>query len=424
MSLHDYVGEMQNWTESTNENFKAFVHYRRDIIDLQVERLNDLKNTGAQLPSLYGVPIAIKDNIDTEDYPTELGFAGAVGRTPRMDAYLVHKLRAAGALIWAKSATTEFAYLQPCETLNPRVPGHTPGGSSSGSAAAVASGMVPVSIGTQTNGSVIRPASFCGVYGYKPSRGLIFVGGVLNGSPSLDQIGLFARSVSDLASVAEVMIGGHENAAGSTIYPMALKSVSDMQPPLQPKLMFAKTPMWDQMDPRSQTAFLALIEELKDCMVDMPLPESVGNAVGWLRTVMDAEMSVNLQPLIEGGSATPSAPTLELIERGEAITATEYLKASKRLAGASAGFAEYFDYFDAIVTPATLGPAPEGFASTGNPVMSSIWTFAGLPCISLPLLQTEDGLPIGIQLVGALNNDGRLLRTARWLETRLNGATA
>jgi Asp-tRNA(Asn)/Glu-tRNA(Gln) amidotransferase A subunit family amidase len=419
LSLREYVAVMHDRTEALEPQINAFAHYRKDLVDLQVQRLADLKNTGLPLPPLYGVPVAIKDNIDTEDYPTEYGFAGTQGRTPSVDAFLVHKLRAAGAIVWAKSRCTELAYMQPTVTNNPSAPGHTPGGSSSGSAAAVASGLVPVAIGNQTNGSVIRPASFCGVYGFKPSRDLIFNGGVLTGSPSLDQVGVFARSIADLALVSEVLIGGHQLDAGRLVYPMALSKVSQQEPPLTPQLMFAKTPMWDQMDSRSQAAFLALIDELKDCMVDVPLPAAVGNAVGWHKAVMEAELSFQLQKVIDRASAKPGAAISAMMERGASISATSYLEAQQRMQTAAGGFNEYFDHFDAIITPATLGPAPTGLQSTGDPVMSTVWTFAGLPCISLPLLQTEDGLPIGVQLVGGLNNDARLLRTARWLTQRL-----
>jgi len=419
LGLRDYVAAMHDYSQAVDPQVKAFAHYSKEIVDLQVERLEPLKNSGTPLPRLYGVPVAIKDNIDTADYPTEYGYDGTRGHTPSVDAFLVHQLREAGALVWAKSRSTELAYLNPTTTENPRAPGHTPGGSSSGSAAAVASGLVPAAIGTQTNGSMIRPASFCGVYGYKPSRGLIFNGGTLKSAPSLDQVGVFARSVEDMAAIAEVMIGGHQLESGSLVFPMNLREVCKDEPPMPPKLMFAKTPMWDRVDARSQSAFMALMEELKDCMVVVELPPSVANALAWHKAVMEAELHANYKQLVESAGGKASQPTLDVIERGGKILASDYLLACERMQKAAEGFDEYFDYFDAIVTPATLGPAPEGLGSTGDPVMSTIWTFAGLPCISMPLLQTEDGLPIGVQLVGKGRNDARLLRTARWLAHRL-----
>lgn len=419
LGLRDFVGAMHGYSQAADPQVKAFAHYDPEIVALQVERLEALKNTGDPLPELFGVPVAVKDNIDTRDYPTEYGFEATRGRTPSVDALLVHKLREAGALVWAKARTTELAYLHPTVTENPRAPGHTPGGSSSGSAAAVASGMVPVAVGTQTNGSVIRPASFCGVYGYKPTRGLVFNGGVLKSSQSLDQVGVFARSVEDLALVGQTLIGSHPLDSGALVFPARLRPVCEQEPALPPRLMFARTPVWDRMDERSKEAFLALARELADCMVEVELPGSVANALAWHKTVMEAEMHANYTRLIASVGGVISRPTSELLARGGTILAADYLLAHERLQGAAAGFDAYFDHFDAIVTPATLGPAPQGLGSTGDPAMCTIWTFAGLPSIAMPLLQTEDGLPIGVQLVGAAHNDARLLRTARWLARRV-----
>jgi Asp-tRNA(Asn)/Glu-tRNA(Gln) amidotransferase A subunit family amidase len=422
LELKEFAQAMMGFTQATEPDVQAFAHFSPEIIGMQLERLQSHRQADAAPLPLLGVPVAIKDNIDTEDYPTELGWDGALGRTPRVDAYLVHRLRAAGALIWAKSRTTEMAYLNPTVTKNPRVAGHTPGGSSSGSAAAVAAGLVPVAIGTQTNGSVIRPASFCGVFGFKPTRGLIFNGGVLKCSESLDQVGIFARNIDDLAAVAEVVIGGHEDSSGRLVFPMRIREVAAQEPPLPPKLMFARTPMWDQVSPEAQAAFEGLLAELGDCMSEVELPASVANAVPMLKTVMEAEMSANLRPLIDAKGGQCSQVMRDLIDRGAKIPAVDYLRACERMPLATQGFEEYFDHFDAIVAPATLGPAPEGYDSTGNPLMCTVWTYAGLPCVSVPLLQTEDGKPLGVQLIGKAHEDGRLLRTARWLMQRCAGA--
>lgn len=420
LALSDYLDAMHTFTQAVDPQVQAFAHYSDDIVKLQAEPLAELRASGVDLPPLYGVPVAVKDVIDTEVYPTEYGFAGTRGRTPAQDAYLIHRLRAAGAIVWAKAHTTELAHLHPSVTRNPRVPGHTPGGSSSGSAAAVAAGLVPVAIGTQANASTIRPASYCGVYGYKPSRDLVCNTGVLRCSQSLDQIGVFARSCEDLALVAQAMIGAHPMAHGRTIFPMNLLGVCQQQPPLQPKLMFARTPFWNQMEPVAQDAFLELKAELSDCLSELELPASVAHSVDWLKTVMEAEMSVNIAPLVGAASDQLSPEIAGLMERGKTILASDYLHALARMDAAADAFDAYFEHFDAILTPAALGPAPAGLASTGSPIMSTIWNFAGLPCVSLPLLQTEDGKPIGVQLVGKRNDDGRLLRTARWLVGRLN----
>ncbi|MBX3611597.1 MAG: amidase [Hydrogenophaga sp.] len=422
MALKDYLDAMTQYHQAVEPQVHAFAHQDPAIVRPQVERLDALRQMGLPLPPLYGVPIGIKDNIDTADYPTELGFEGAMGRTPSVDAFLVHRLRQAGAIIWGKTRSTELAYMTPTITTNPRVPGHTPGGSSSGSAAAVASGQVPVAVGTQTNGSVIRPASFCGVFGYKPSRGLIFNGGVLPCAPSLDQVGVFARQVEDLADVAEAMIGGHERSDGALVFPMRLGEVCRTEPPLPPKLMFARTPQWERMDPTAQAAFEELIDELKDCMVVVDLHASVANAWGWHKTVMEAEMAHHLQPWVETVGGKVGEPISALMERSRAITGPDYVMARERMQRAATSLDEYFDHFDAIVTPATLGAAPSGLQSTGDPSMCTLWTFAGLPCVSCPWLGDDQGRPIGVQLVGAPKGDARLLRTARWLHPRLQAA--
>lgn len=419
LDLHDYVGALEQFGQAVEAQVHAWAHQSPEVVALQVQRLDELRSSGQTLPPLYGVPIGVKDNIDTEDYPTTLGWAPMSGRTPSVDAWLVHRLRQAGGIVWGKTQTTELAYFAPTVTCNPRQLAHTPGGSSSGSAAAVAAGMVPVAVGTQTNGSVIRPASFCGVYGFKPTRGLIFNGGVLACSPSLDQVGVFARSVTDLAAVTEVMVGGHEDGRGKLIFPLSLSTLANQDPPLPPKLMFVRGTHWAHMDAQAQAAFEALREELSDCMVEIDLPDVVAHAQAWHRAVMEAEMAANLGPVVAAHDGRASPQTLDLIERGKAIAAVDYLQALDRMQRAAGGFDEFFDHFDAIVTPAALGAAPLGLEHTGDPIMSTVWTFAGLPCLSAPLLQTESAMPLGVQLVGAPRQDARLLRTARWLAQRL-----
>jgi Asp-tRNA(Asn)/Glu-tRNA(Gln) amidotransferase A subunit family amidase len=420
ISLKDYVDALLEYGRALEPSIEAWAHHSDEVVRLQMQRLDEIRGSGESLPSLFGVPVGIKDNIDTEDYPTEWGWKPTEGRTPSKDAFLVYKLRQAGALIWGKTRTTELAFMTPTITKNPRNLQHTPGGSSSGSAAAVAAGMVPIAVGTQTNGSVIRPASFCGIYGFKPTRGLISNAGLLTCSQSLDQVGVFARTVSDLAAVSEVMIGGYESDQGGLVFPMSLVDASTQGPPCPPKLMFVRTPHWGKMDSSARNAFEALVEELKDCMVEVELPEVVSRAEAWHSKVMDAEMSSNLGPIVRRyDQALASAKTMSVIERGEAVSATEYLYALAGLHRAAAGFDEFFDHFDSIVTPSSLGAAPKGFGGTGDPIMCTTWTLAGFPCVSAPLLETEDGFPIGVQFVGPLRQDAKLLRTVNWCVQRL-----
>ncbi len=419
LSLTDYVLAMLSYASAVEPEVQAFAHHDANIVALQTERLSALSSAGAPLPALFGVPVAVTDTIDTCDYPTEWGYAPAQGRTPGVDAYLVHKLRQAGALVWAKARTSELASGQTTGTRNPRAPGHSSATSAGGAAAVVASGLVPAAIAVQTHGEVVQSASFCGVYGFKPSRGLVFNGGILKCAPSLDQVGVLARSVEDVAAVAEVLVGGHQLASGQLIFPLHINTICKQLPPLPPKFMFVKTPLWDQLEPAARDAFEALAEALEDCMVEVELPASVTHALAWHQTLMEAEMATHLQPMSTGRGSQVSDSTQALFERGGKVLATDYLQALERMHAAADGFAEFFEHFDAILTPASLGAAPLAQNHPGDPVMSTLWNFAGLPCLSMPLLQTETGLPLGVQLVGGLRNDARLLRTARWLTQRL-----
>jgi Asp-tRNA(Asn)/Glu-tRNA(Gln) amidotransferase A subunit family amidase len=253
------------------------------------------RREGRPAGPLHGVPVGIKDIFDTEDMPTEDGSVLHAGRMPDHDATAVAMLRAAGAVILGKTVTTEFATYTPGKTHNPHDPKHTPGGSSSGSAAAVAAGMVPLALGSQTNGSVIRPASFCGVYGFKPTHGLIPRGGVLKLSRTLDHVGMFARTLEDIALVAEQLVG-HDPRDPDT-RPRARVPFVDtvaQEPPLPPMLAFVKGPAWDRATEETKAAFAELAGALGDRIVEVPMPESARLALDWHRDIMEAEMEANI----------------------------------------------------------------------------------------------------------------------------------
>jgi Asp-tRNA(Asn)/Glu-tRNA(Gln) amidotransferase A subunit family amidase len=374
------------------------------------------RREGKPVGPLHGVPVGVKDIIDTADMPTEDGTVLHAGRTPVHDAAVVGMLRAAGAVIMGKTVTTELATYSPGKTRNPHSPEHTPGGSSSGSAAAVAAGMVPLALGTQTNGSVIRPAAYCGVYGFKPTHGLIPRTGILKQSRPLDQVGVFARSIEDLALGAETIIGFNEDDPDTR--PRArppLVRVASEEPPLPPRLAFVRTPKWDMAEPETREAFDELVEHLGDRVAEFTLPESAREAWDWHRTVMEGDFAASFEREYDEGRDRLSDSLRGQIERGRAVTALAYLKALGRVPILNEGFSELFDRFDAILTPATTGTAPRGLASTGDPVFCTLWTFCGMPAVSLPLMQGANGLPLGVQLVAARGVDARLLRTARWL---------
>lgn len=392
-------------------------HYLDAEHALSQARARDLdRREGRPTGPLHGIPIGIKDIIDTSDMPTEDGTVLHAGRTPADDAMVVSMLRAAGAVIMGKTVTTECAYFHPGKTRNPHNPEHTPGGSSSGSAAAVAAGMVPLALGTQTNGSVIRPASFCGVYGFKPTHGLIPRTGILRLSRSLDQVGLFARSIEDLALMAEVQVGW--DAQDPDTHPRAkipFGEVATQDPPLPPLLAFIKTPLWDRLESETQEAWAELAGALGDRVVEVDLPGRASEALEWHATVMAAEMAANLDAEWERGRDRLSAKLADLLGRGREVRAIDYQRALARMGLLNQGFDEIFERCDAILTPAAPGPAPEGLESTGDPSFCTIWTFCGMPAVALPLMQASNGLPLGVQLVGRRNADATLLRTARWL---------
>ena len=378
------------------------------------------RREGRPAGPLHGVPVAIKDIIDTEDMPTEDGSALHAGRTPAHDAKVVAMLRAAGAIIFGKTVTTELATYAPGKTRNPHNPEHTPGGSSSGSAAAVAAGMVPLALGSQTNGSVIRPASFCGAYGFKPTLGLIPRTGVLKLSGTLDQIGGFTRSVEDLALLGEQLIGWDEDDPDTR--PRArppLVETACAEPPLPPQLAFVKGPAWDRATEETKEAFAELVSALGDHVFEVDMAESTQPALDWHRTIMEAEMAANLDLEWEKGRDRISSSLRAQLERGRAVTALDYQRARARIPLLNAGFDNVFERCEAIVTPAAAGTAPRGLESTGDPAFCTLWTLCGMPALNLPLMQGENGLPLGVQLVGPRGSDARLLRTARWLVARV-----
>jgi Asp-tRNA(Asn)/Glu-tRNA(Gln) amidotransferase A subunit family amidase len=360
---------------------------------------------------LCGVPVAVKDIIDTADYPTEWGSPIGAGRRSGKDASVVAKLRAAGAVIIGKTVTTEFAYYHPGPTRNPHDVARTPGGSSSGSAAAVAANMVPLALGSQTNGSTIRPAAYCGVFAVKPSHGLVSRAGVLTLSRKLDHVGAFARSLPDLALILDVIAGHDREDSDTELFAAAdFRTVGREPPPLPPRFAFVRTPIWDKADAETHAAFEELIRTLGSAVEAVELPTSWAEAWEVHRTIMAVDMAHNLGALTAHGAVSPTLQ--ELLAHGSKVTAVHYLGALEQAQRYADGIEEIFNAFDAIITPAATGVAPKGLNSTGNAAFCTLWTLTGLPALSLPLLAGATGLPIGVQLVGCRGRDARLLRTA------------
>jgi Asp-tRNA(Asn)/Glu-tRNA(Gln) amidotransferase A subunit family amidase len=390
----------------------------------QAEAADLRRKEGKALGPLHGVPLGIKDIFDTADMPTELGSPLWAGRMARRDAAVVARLRAAGAVIMGKTVTTEYAYRRPGPTTNPHDPARTPGGSSSGSAAAVAAHMVPGAVGSQTNGSVIRPAAFCGVVGFKPTHGLIPRTGMLRLSRTLDHVGVFARTVLDAALLAEALAGfDEEDPDTRPIAHPPLAAVAASAPPLPPRLAFVRSPAWGHAEPGTPEAFAELVEALGETIAELELGAGFEGAVEMHRTIMEVEMAHSLRRDYDKGGDQLSPALRDAIERGRRRVAVDYTAAIAGAASLADALDPVFDEFDAIVTPAAPGEAPRGLASTGDPIFCTMWTYLGTPAITLPLLRSMAGMPLGVQLIARRGGDARLLRTAHWLVETLRAAT-
>ena len=389
----------------------------------QAERLDQWRQSGRSLGPLHGLPVGLKDVIDTKGIPTENGTPIDAGRVPAEDAWIVARLRAAGAIILGKTVTTECAFLHPGRTRNPHNLDHTPGGSSQGSAAAVAAGMVPLAIGTQTGGSVIRPAAFCGIVGMKPTFGMIPRTGILMQSPTLDTVGVFARSVADCALLAEVL-AGHDPADPAT-EPLPRPLLLDTAlaaPPLTPVFAFLKPPGWDRADPQTTVAVQELAAFLGDQCFEVTVP-GLEEAAAIRRRINVAEMSKCYYAMERRGRDRMSDVLKTAMDEGKAVLARDYIAALDWPKVLNAGMAQIFARCDAILCPAAPGPTPAGLEDTGDAIFNGLWTLTGMPAVTLPVFQSTDGLPMGIQVVGRRGDDARLLRTARWLAAHLETST-
>ena len=404
----------------TDAQVQAWEFLDPGYVAKQAEALDRRRASGRPVGPLHGLPVGVKDIIDTSDMPTANGTPIDAGRRPRRDAAVVARLRAAGALVMGKTVTTEMAYFHPGKTRNPHDPSRTPGGSSSGSAAAVATGMVPLAVGTQTAGSVIRPAAFCGTVGFKPSFGLIPRTGILPVSADLDTVGAFAATVEGVALLAEVL-QGHDPSDPDTAPQAPHRLLDDCRslPPLAPVLALVHEPAWSTAEGTTREAFAELREALGDQCDEIDLPDVFANGAAAQQTLMLTGFARNFRHYYERDRDALSQRMRESIEEGRRITAADYLSARDWREVLNAGLEPIFDRYDAIITPAAAGEAPIGQA-TGDPAFCRLWTLCGTPAVTLPLLTGPAGMPMGVQLVGRRGMDGRLLRTARWLVERLN----
>jgi Asp-tRNA(Asn)/Glu-tRNA(Gln) amidotransferase A subunit family amidase len=358
---------------------------------------------------LHGVPVGVKDNFSTAGIPTTMGSRLYEGYVPNESAELVTRIESAGALMLGKTVTTEAAFMAPAKTRNPWNPKHTPGGSSSGSAAAVASGMVPAAVGTQTNGSVIRPAAFCGVVGYKPSQGMLSMRGAMPFAPSLDQPGVFARSLGDAAFLA----------SGITIRRAAIASeVSALKS--APKLAAVRSPVWylAQAEQRAQfDADIARLRQAGASIDTVEIPGEFDQAHRVHRTIMLSEAARVSRRVRAQHRSAFSDQLNTALDEGERIPDAEYRDALKLRTQLQHQLAGFFDRgYSAIITPPAPGEAPATLEMTGDPRFCSIWTLMGVPAVSIPTGKGPAGLPLGLQIVGAAEEENYLLGTAAWCE--------
>ena len=402
--------------EASEPEVQAWAHLDPEYALEQARARDAARQSGAACGPLHGVPVGIKDIIDTIDMPTENGTALHRGRTPGEDATLVAWLREAGAVILGKTVTTELAVYAPGKTTNPHDATRTPGGSSSGSAAAVASFMAPLAVGTQTNGSVIRPASFCGVFGYKPSFGLISRYRVLRQARGLDTVGVFGRTLGDLALIAEVLMRYDDR--DPAMRPLARPAISAVMaeaPPVDPNIAFVRTPVWNRAEDTTKDAFRELVDHIGENVDIVNLSPAFDEAHAVHRRIMSADLAHSFAKEYRDGADHLSDSLRALIEEGQGVLATDYNAAVERVADFSAELSDIFDEYNAILTPAASGEAPVGLESTGDAAFCTIWTLCGTPALSLPVLQGLNDMPIGAQLVSHKGDDARLFRTARWL---------
>jgi len=365
------------------------------------------RSSEASASPLHGLPIGIKDIIDTADMPTEYGSSIYQGHRPQADAASVSTLKRAGAVILGKTVTTQLAYFTPGKTRNPHNPQHTPGGSSSGSAAAVADFMVPAALGTQTAGSIIRPASFCGVVGYKPTFGELPMMGIKPLAPSLDTLGFFVRAVGDLALLSEA-IGGQKRSAP------VLRGA--------PRIGLCRSEQWALAPAEAQTVLLESAELLRKAGARIE-EEDLGDPFRGLLDAQKRVMAVEMTRSLETERKThPEAlgPELhQLFSEGDACPPENYRAALAQAEDCRRRLMPVFEKHHALITPSAPGEAPAGLGATGDPVFNRIWTLLHLPCINLPAGKGQKGLPIGIQLVGEAGGDARLFVVAAWVTAHL-----
>ncbi|MFO1281770.1 MAG: amidase [Burkholderiales bacterium] len=417
LRVADLVDSLLARIDATDATLRAWATIDRALLRRDAARLDALP-PAARGPA-FGLPMGVKDIIDTADLPTQNGSPVCAGRRPSADAACIARWRAAGGLVLGKTVTTEFAFLHPGVTTNPWNPGHTPGGSSSGSAASVATGQAPCAIGTQTNGSVIRPAAYCGVVGFKPTTGAIDFSGVNVFSRTFDVIGTFARSVADTAIVASVLAQSPPIARTATA------------PKRAPRFAYLERFPWTKTRDCDQDDTLdAAATHLRAAgaeVVPVSLPDSMVLLADVQRTIMLAEGAAAMGALQDRERARLSATLNAGLDDGRRVTAEQLAAARAGRAAMIATARDWLSHYDALIAPPAPSAAPEGLGATGDPSCCTFASLLGFPAITLPIGLSANRLPLGMQLVGRARDDDALLALAAWCEAKLprwHGRTA
>ena len=400
-----------------DKDVKAWAHFDRKVLLEKAGESDEHRKAGKPTGLLHGVPIAVKDIIGTVDMPTECGTVIRKGKSYSQNAEIIDLLHSSGAIVMGKTATSELAYLSPPSTTNPHDKNRTPGGSSSGSAASVASFMAPASIGSQTGGSIIRPASYCGVVGYKPTYGLISRNGVLRTSYNLDQVGMFGRKVEDVAMLAKVLIKKDKYDPATIHYSTEnILAETKKGPIFEPKFIFYKTDYWKIIDKKSREAFEYFIKSFKKNIEIFDTPSYFKDIHKYHQIIHETDLANNFSVYYKKFKKKLSKYMQDAISNGNKYTAKEYAEAIDFMQRSYESYEEVFEDYHGVLSPSSPGVAPKGLKSTGTAEFNKVWSYLGTPCISLPLLEGENNLPLGIQLIGNKYDDHRFLGVAKWLE--------
>ncbi len=405
-----------------DKEIKAWAHFDEKLFLEKAEEADTYRKSGKPLGPLHGIPVALKDIIGTYDMPTECGTVIRKGKSASQDAEIVDLLVTSGAIIMGKTHTSELAYINPPITRNPHDYSRTPGGSSSGSAAVIASHMAPLSIGSQTGGSIIRPASYCGVVGFKPSYGLISRNGVLRTSYKLDQMGVFAKKVEDVAVLSKILIK-KDKYDDATIHYSSDKMVEECNkgPLYEPKFIFYKTDSWKLIEKKSREAFEYFIKSFKKNIEVYDTPSYFKDINKYHQIIHETDLANNFSEYYTKHKKKLSSFMLKAITNGNKYSAKDYAEAIDFMKRSYESYKEVFDDYHGVLSPSSVGVAPKNLKTTGSAEFNKFWSFMGVPSISLPLLQGESDLPLGVQLVGAKYDDNRFLGVAKWLEKKCEG---